>query len=74
MKPKIFIIGVALVIAGLIAIVLTLDITVQIGPSVSATAICPDGSAVHVVIPVDCFETCGTNLPAEKELENYERQ
>jgi len=73
MKPKIFIIGVVLAIAGLIAIVVTLDVTLQIGPTVSATAICPDGSPVHLVIPVDCFETCGVNLPAEKELESHER-
>ena len=77
-KPEIFTIGVVvsawISIAALIALMLTLDVDLHIGPTVSATAICPDGSPVHLVIPVDCFETCGVNLPAEKELESHERK
>jgi hypothetical protein len=61
-------------IAALVAFMLTLDVGLDIGPTVPATAICPDGSPVHLVIPVDCLETCGVNLPAEKELENHERK
>ena len=42
-------------------------------PHVSTIITCPDGSPKHVVIPVDCLETCGVHLPAEKEIEKNGR-
>lgn len=78
MKPELFMAGVATLVAlsltALVIIAVTLDVSLVLGPSVSGTAICPDGSPVHLVIPVDCLETCGVNLPAEKELESHERK
>ncbi len=77
MKPEIFMTGVIVVIVlsltALVGFMMTLDVSLQIGPSVYGTAICPDGSPVHLVIPVDCLETCGVNLPTEKELESHGR-
>ena len=57
----------------LFALVITLaavsdGITLSSSPRVSTTVSCPDGTPIHVVIPVDCYETCGVNLPAESEI------
>ena len=66
-KHVMIIVGLTILFIGAIVAFAMLHVNEVSSPSVVWTAICPGGDIITVYVPVDCVETCGVELPAERE-------